>query len=1410
MKYGCVFAVSLLLAMLVSLSALAQDQVPGPAPLEDSPVSQSRGGSMDMDSMDTPEVLGQWADWVLHGYEQGLCPPQWNDAGARRCAYPSSLELDLASGEFAQKWTLFAEQTVLLPSVPDGLWPGDVLVDNEPAMVVDVWGEPGVLLPPGTFEITGTLHWEDKPELLNIPPDTALIRLRENGRDVAVQELTADGLLRLGRPQVVERAEDRHQVRLFRLVRDARPMEIVTLIRLDVSGRDRAIELENVLPTDSTPLYVDSYLDLSFTPGQSVLVQARAGRHEIMVTSRMDGLVTELGPLETPFGQEFWSFEAVREVRVAEVRSVPAVDPQTTDIPVDWQHLPAYLVEDGAVMAFEELHRGGLTQSPDQLSLSRVLWLDHDGQGLTAQDEVWGDVRRQWTLTMSRPGDLGRVTMDGVDQAVVLLGEEQLPGVELRNGWVSLSAESRYEDFRSALPSSGWERDFQEVSASLNLPPGWRLVAATGVDSVSDSWISRWNLLDIFLVLIISLAVFRLRSPLFGILALVFLVTGFHEPGAPRYTWLFLLGVLALLHLFAQSERFKKWLWIKRSLLGLYLLILLVMAVFAIPFIFNQFRHGIYPQLEPTYSYGYSYSTRSSTVQYDYAPEPAMAPGGGGEGAYYGDEVYPESEEMAMQAPDDKSGITSGFDRQVQAQFTYDPEALVQTGPGLPRWDWRSVDLGWNGPVEQGQELKLWLLPPWATMLLSFARGILLLAVLVALADIRKHLKAIDASPQDSGAAFSARPGAPVAATMIALFVLAMGTLLTASPTPAQAQDNFPPQYMLDELRSRLLEPDACFPHCVSSPSLDVTLTDSGLTLVMNVHAAAQTSVPLPVVSEGWQASTVLVNEEPAQAMYRNEQGVWVLVEPGASRIVVTGPAPEVDVFQISLPLLPNQGSITARGWDVQGLGQGGRLEGALRLARVVETPVQEQEGDTLSVPAFLHVERRLELGLEWEVITTVSRITPPGEAVLMEIPLLDGESVLTEGMEVTDNKILVRMEQNESSAAWRSRLAMGGTIELTAPGGVDWVETWLLNASSIWDITLDGAPLARNMDDFGAWQPLWRPWPGETASIAVTRPETAPGETLTIDEVNYTLVPGSRLDENSLQMTIRAAKGGRHTLTLPPGAEVQELFVGGIELPRIGDSPEQVDITLSPGVQDVYLTWRQSRDSSLVIGAPEVDLGHAAVNIDMVYEMPDNRWILSIWGGPVMGPAVRFWTYLAALVLVAAVLGSIPYTPLKRWQWFLLALGMAQIGPVLALFTVLWLFALGAKQKHYPHEGWIVYNLMQVGLWLLALLGLSCLALAITRGLLDPPGMQIAGNSSYDTWLHWTQDRIDKTLPQPMVLSVPVIWYRIVMLLWSLWLAFSLLQWLKWAWTCINEGGLMRGFNSESKMEEGTVTATE
>jgi hypothetical protein len=103
------------------------------------------------------------------------------------------------------------------------------------------------------------------------------------------------------------------------------------------------------------------------------------------------------------------------------------------------------------------------------------------------------------------------------------------------------------------------------------------------------------------------------------------------------------------------------------------------------------------------------------------------------------------------------------------------------------------------------------------------------------------------------------------------------------------------------------------------------------------------------------------------------------------------------------------------------------------------------------------------------------------------------------------------------------------------------------------------------------------------------------------------------------------------------------------------------------------------------------------------------------------------------------------------------------------------------------------VFNGLQIAVLLLTLWALLVLLDAVRQGLLGKPVMQVAGNGSDAYHLHWYQDRADRVLPRPWVLSAPLWVYRTLMLGWALWLAYSLLNWLNWGWRAFAAGGLWR-----------------
>ncbi|HEB67850.1 MAG TPA: hypothetical protein ENI93_07875 [Gammaproteobacteria bacterium] len=1303
-----------------------------------------------------PEPLRPWQDWVLYEVPDHACPFLYSDARRRRCAWPSVLELDLDdhNGHFRQQWTVYRRSPVILPG-DDRLWPQNVRVDGQPAAVVAQAGRPVIWLDPGVHRIEGDLLWRRLPERLRVPADTGLLRLRLRGAPVTAPVLGKDGRLWLKRQGRQQPLEDTLALTVQRRLVDDIPQRIVTRMEFKVSGRVREQVLGPVLPPRTVPLRLDSPLPARLEPDGRLRLQLRPGTWVVRLESRtladQTAFARSAAPPPWP-AEEIWVFEAQPDIRLVEVEGV-SVDPRQTTLPPDWQKLPAYRLRGEEGLRLKVIRRGQAEPPPDRLSLDRSLWLDFDGAGYTVADRIRGSLGGTWRLETLPELDLGRVLVDGQPRFITRLPDSDRPGVEVRRGDLLLEAEARHAGRQDDLPVTGWAVDFQQVSTTLHLPPGWTLFAVSGVDNVPGTWLHRWTLLDLFLVLILSLAVYRLWGWRIGLLALVTLVVIWHESLAPRFVWIHLLLAMALLRV-VHHEKMQRLLRIYRDLA------FVALVLITIPFAVEQLRTAFYLQLERPGS------VASMVIR---APEtPSAAEAKAGRTAKPAHELLARSK---APVPDSARVI-----REV------DPEAVVQTGPGLPRWTWRQVDLQWSGPVARDQRFSLTLIPPLGNRFLKVLR-----VALVVLLGGMLFLRA-----RGGGAFFRWRPEAARAASVLLLLGL-LGSL--PPPVTAGEVKELPPPDILAELKKRLMAPADCLPACAHIARMDLQAGARRLRLDLEIHAAESVAVPLPSDAQAWMPAQVRVDGRVATRLYREPGGgLWIGLSPGRHAVTLIGPLSEGDSLVLPLPLKPGYVTTQADEWSISGVDENGHPEGQLRLdrKRPLQAPAGGQE-TTLAprpLPPFVRVERTLRLGLEWQVETRVVRVSPPGTPVVLDVSLLDGEAPLDEDLVVRNGTVRVGLAPRQREVRWRSRLAMHSPLILRAPDADDRLAVWRVDVSPVWHLTSEGIPPIRRHDPANNRLIEWRPWPGETVTLNLTRPVGVPGPTLTLVGSERVIRPGRQATDTLLILNLRSSQGGQYALNLPENARLLALRVDGTELPA-RQQGRQVAIPLRPEAMNVELQWRTPNGIRPRYVSEPLTPGLPSVNAVTRLELGRDRWVL-FTGGPRLGPAVLFWGMVVVIALLAVGLGRVRLTPLRTVAWFLFGIGLSQVPLWMSAMVVAWLFALGLRGRLEPRQiDGGIFNAMQAGLGLLTVIALLILFGAISQGLLGLPEMHVSGNGSTATSLNWYQDRVADALPEVWVVSVPLWVYRTLMLAWALWLAIALLGWLKWGWQCFSRGGL-------------------
>ena len=1326
---------------------------------------------------DLPAALKDWLPWALHGQTDAWCPQPHDGQGERACVWPARLDVTAGADGAVVRYEVQVYGGASLVTLPGehAHWPLDARIGTQPLAVADADGRPTVSLPPGRHVIEARIPWKSMPQDLLLPRGLGVLQLSVDGQTVNRAPDDEGRVWLRQAPDDTQTGGDTQTVHTARWVNDEVPLRVTTRYELAVSGQSREIVLPAALLSGFVPESLNSALPVRLQEGGGLAVQARAGTWTIELQSRLMSPVQALTlPTATASPEEVWVFQAHNDIRLVTVEGVPSVDPRQVQLPDDWRQFPAYRMRPGDTFKLVQSRRGNPEPAPDKLKLTRQIWLDFDGQGYTMRDQLTGELNRANRLELLAPAVLGRVAIDGQDQPVTCLSPQGPMGAEVRAGRARIEADSRLTGAGRDLPATGWAMDIQQAAAVLHLPPGWMLLHVQGVDHAAGAWVSGWTLWDFFFVLLCALAVGRLFGWGSGVLMGVALALTWHMPGAPHGVWLLWLAMVALDQVLpaGRLQVLARWgRWGGAVLLALWLL----------PYAVDQVRLSLYPVMAQPWREVGEPAREGGTDAAEATDESAVA-----EAAAPADARRSPYESLSATAPSPKLSRPTVYE--------IDPRARVQTGPGVPDWRWDSHRLTWQGPVQAAQRLHLWVLPPWATVIWRLLGLALLLAAWWRLVGPRGLW------PRD-GLVSGQRPAAaPAVATLTLAAVLACGAMAPqgalaakpASPDAASApEEPQPPQppsaSLLDELRQRVTAPPDCLPHCADVPRMLVSAAGSRVQLRLEAHALADVSLPLPGQGSHWRPTLVAIDGRPAVTRRDDDGALWVALPRGISQVVLEADVGPVSTVDITLPLPVRQVSTQLQGWSLGGLDGRGMATGSISLSRAAPVGQSTEQGvQRDALPPFVHVERTLHLGLRWTIETRIVRASPSLAPLRVSVPLLAGESVNSEQVEVKDGVAWVALGA-EPSTQFSSTLAPAGRLVLTSGKAPNQIESWHLDASTHWHVTHSGlAPVAHQAD--GRWWPSWRPWPGEQWVLTVTRPDGVPGQTMTVDRIQTHTVPGIRATDVTATWRLRSSQGGNHAVTLPEGAALLSVTLDGQAVP-LQAQQGRVMLPITPGAHDVQLTWREPRGMGGWFRTDGLHLGLPGVNDRVQLSVPQDRVVLAVGGAPV-GPAVLFWGVLCVIVAVSVGLSRWPLSPLRAASWVLLGLGVAQMSLLALLVVVGWFFAMQARERLGPasRRGWFITHQVLLCVW--ALVAVSLLLETVRMGLLGYPDLMITGNGSSARELAWFHDRFDGDTLRPWVVSAPLWAYRVVMLLWALWLATALLRWVRWGWGCFSAGG--------------------
>lgn len=1363
-----------------------------------------------------PEPLKPWVEWVSEGSEALTCPfinnSKYENQLNHVCAWPSVLSLNVTDNAavFKQSWQVLTKSIIPLPG-NDKNWPLNVIVNTKPVPVLSYKGLPSIELDKGNYQIEGSFEWQKIPESIAIPAQYAFVKLTVNNQVSAFPKIENNDLW-LQKSEPNQAKQDSIDISVARRITDGAYITLETFVSLNVSGKMREVGLGKLLPEGFELIGIESQLS-SFLDGDGVLhAKVKPGSYNIKVQAyAQPTLLSWRKPEQTHRWpkDEIWVFQGHENLRLGKIEGVKMIDSSQATMPKAWYELPSYLMSTNDTLTYDIQHRGKPLHLENQLSLNRTLWFSFDNTAYTFNDVVNGTMINEWRLSMTSPYLLESAE-DKDGSVLITTTAEDERGIENRYPQVNVQARGVIGAAKT-LPVTGWDSHFERVSVLLHLPPGNKLFAVFGADYVSDSWWASWTIWSSFIVLLSSLIAARLISKTAGVFTALMLIVIYQVGGAPITAIVNLLIAIAL----KKHQPFER----MKPLVNLYWGASITVAIGAILFFSaSQIRTVIYPQLE---------ARQSSVQNFNAPPEMNIASVSKQavkrkESALYST-MEAEMESDSMELIKVSGSKVNAKDLMIER---YQSDSLMQAGSGIPNWQWNSYRIQWNSPVAKDQIFDVIVLSKTLYRIIKIigvALTLLWLYILLkdvmssAFTNITRKINTTDHVTNK------------VVVSIIALFLF-----FPSYPPNAQAAD-FPDKILLDELKARVIEAPLCAPHCATINNLQVSIDVKELSLVLSVHANADTALAIPR-SDFWRPEQLSftqtgsktigqkLNNTRIDSLYKSKGWIYIPVAKGISTITLIGQIAPVDTFQLEFKEKPKHLNVTTNNaWEIVGA-QDNRLAGnalefiattkALSNATTKTLTNAESSSDRsiesntdststrYSAQPFVKVTRTLSIDQLFTVQTKVERIAPSSGSINIQVPTLTGENITTAGVIAENNQVQVTIPAGSYAFTWRSNITKQAVLSLYAKPEQSLIEYWRVIVSPAWHAKLSGLPIIledQNNSDYYTYS--FYPHPDERLNIAVARPDAVKGDVLAIDAVNYKIDQGTRTSILTLSFEYRSTRGGEHSIELPESYQLKEIRTDN-KLINLQVENGKLAVPVLPGKHNVNIVMRANVSDSLFMSAPEINLNAPVSNIISIIDLNNQRWIL--WAkGPLLGPAVLYWGELFAFILLALLVSKVKFSPLSTLHWIVLGFGLSLSNWGVLMLTAFWFASITASNYRPKTLSRLAFNTSQFLLYGLSIITIISLVSVVPVSLLSSPSMGIEGNYSYGNHLQWFSDKTNGLLPQVSVISIPTLFYKGIMLAWVIWLSFAFLNWIKWAWKTLGEQGYWRSKLSKQLEEK-------
>ncbi|HMO01773.1 MAG TPA: hypothetical protein PKD37_02410 [Oligoflexia bacterium] len=1334
-----------------------------------------------------PPSLQEWVNWVQEKSPSDFCPRVKDKP---QCVFygPLGLKFNDNKREIFFNLKVFAiiESEIFLPGRSGNFWIKDLKIEPSKASRVvfakkrEMVGEfsyPAIKLPKGEHIISGVLQFVGfgEPNFLSLPDEISIISDYD-------KRLNAQGGLWFSEfGQIKEEQKqniDSIQLKVYRKLEDGNPLILESDIQLFATGSSRELNLGKALPEGVRIFKVDCSINCYFNVQGDLIVAISEGSHLIRITGVVLDPIGQLSVASfaatTKPKEEYWGFRPDNNLRIIEIIGPISVDPSVIAAPKSWgAGISTYILRgDQAALTIKEKMRGLKVEKSAQLTMTRRFHLDNSGEFFSVSNILNGTLKNYDRLTVAEDMKLGSVFANN-NRSLITSGLDG-EGIEFRHNNLNLTAEGIVQKNNVPIAATGWKLPADQLTVELQLPPAWKLIHASGVDKVQGSWLGSWDLLRVFL----TIAVVFLSAKILGKYPAIFIGVGLllnHSHNEfPFSYWFSLLISFAILKV-AKPGKFSF------CVRFYFFSTLILFFITFLPYATQEIRSFLYPGLFPEgnfYSGVYQEnvyrqkSTHSRRREVEYAAAPApdvlMRQESMAKDLRETEDAanYAHSDFLPAESISHKDDLDNGFN---QLSST----TLLQIGRGVPTRFASSYNLSWSGRVSENESFQLYLTPPLVNRCFSLFRVAFFAFFIISFFDIkRKKLK------------------------LSSLYIGLISTVFSLLVATNGVADDFPSNQLLAELKERLIK-GQCLEECATIDQLELNLEKTGkANLVITLSARAHNSlVALPgPLSEVVFHSLVDAQGKDLVSLTDEDGTVWVLNPLGLQRIKASGFLRRDNNISLAFKSFPKEILLKSDHFEFTPIRNEASQEiVSLQISRRVVDNIEGGDQNKISIttttPNWFHVTKRIQVDSTWRTETLIRRFGSLSTNASFSFQPIEGEKILSGAVYNTTAKAYdVSFDVGEMEKVIMGTMTESPKLILTAPS--DYSLSIILNCSTLFACNYQGlAPVELYVG--GQKNFRFEPRAGERLSFFFNRPQATEGNHNLITSAALELVEGERAIAGTLSYDILAAAPFKQRLVAPTGAEVKSILVNGIET-NAERANGTLEIPITANNSSVKILLDLNLNSALLKKISGFNLGVEAIDLRVNFKPLSRYWTLYLYG-PTFGPVVLFWAKLIILAFGALLLSKIVFSPLGFCSWFIFGLGIANLSTLAILLVIGWFVALNFRLKIKADMVW-TFNFYQIFLVFLTLIFLGVLYAAVQNGLLFSPDMLIVGNGSSNYFYSWYVDRSTHgDIPTVGIVSISMFFWRLVMLIWSLWVIGALVRWFKWAFDIFTQGGAWR-----------------